>query len=783
MRGVFVAGQNVSGLSPMFYTDLATRAKRAVLLASSASLALSAAAAAQEEDASKSTVEEIIVTANKRAASTVDVPIAISAYTGRFLRQTNLDDIKDLVKFTPGFAGDTKDSFIDFLNLRGISTNDFGVGGDPSIAIFKDNLYQGRNGVAVTSLFDVERAEVLRGPQGFLFGRNAIAGAISLHSVKPNFDGVNGYFDAGVGERSIVEGEGAINVAVSEQLAFRIATYYSHEDGYVDNLLTSEDDELIGHEKFATRASVRTKTDRIDLTLRFEYEDRDQEGSIYTSQHALGDFPDIEAAFGDYSTPRNIRQIEANADLGIFDRGEVYSIGMDLEVQLDGMIFQALGQYRDHDYSYAEDFDGTRLALNDYSQDQSGDYWEGEVRMLSDTDSPLQWYAGVSVYREEIDALFTNRQGEEELCNYYYYTSCTDYLGAPNFTVTPLGLQESNRARGQYWGLGAYLNLTYQIDPKWQVEAGLRYNYDEKDFAMNVLPVASDLGPFFTFGFTTDGFVQGQRDFDAFTPRFVVRYQPNDDWTIYASATRGYKAGGFASFGLELGPDGTDDDAVALPGATADSFEPETVWSFETGAKGVLFDGRLKLDLTGYYYTYNDLQLVIFESGGSQVFNIGEAEGYGLEFTADAIITDWLDVFIASSLQDSEVINADGFCEECVGNRLPYQPEFSVSGQVRAHVAAFTGELEAFVDWRAQTSTFGGLDNINALSAPGYDDWSARLGYRDESGWFVTAYVENLFNEDYFDVSNEGDGLVPPTLVGPSRPRTFGIRFGATFGE
>ena len=146
-------------------------------------------------------VEEIVVMAQRRAESIQEVPLAVSAFTGTFVRDTHLDDIKDLVKFTPGITGDSKDSFIDTLSIRGIVTNDFGVGGDPSVGVFKNNLYQGRNGEVVTTLYDMERAEVLRGPQGFLFGRNSIGGAISVFTKRPEFTGNDGYVSLDVGER------------------------------------------------------------------------------------------------------------------------------------------------------------------------------------------------------------------------------------------------------------------------------------------------------------------------------------------------------------------------------------------------------------------------------------------------------------------------------------------------------------------------------------------------------------------------------------------------------
>ena len=188
---------------------------------SAAAVTMSGAALAQGD--------EIIVTAQKREESIQDVPLAITAVSGDFTRAVNLSDIKDLVKFTPGLTGDSADSFIDFLSIRGILTNDFGVGGDPSIGLFKNGLYQGRNGPVVTTLYDMDRAEVLRGPQGFLFGRNAIGGAISVHTARPTFDGYNGYVEADIGTREHFFGEGAINVPLSDVFAVRFAGFAGHE--------------------------------------------------------------------------------------------------------------------------------------------------------------------------------------------------------------------------------------------------------------------------------------------------------------------------------------------------------------------------------------------------------------------------------------------------------------------------------------------------------------------------------------------------------------------------
>lgn len=141
-------------------------------------------------------IEEVIVTATKRAENIQDVPLAITAFTGDFVKEVNLDDVNDLVTFSPGVSGNSKDAFIDAISIRGVRTQDFGTGGDPSAAFFKNELYEGRNGAVVTSLYDLERAEVLRGPQGLLFGRNAVGGAFSVHTKRPTLGGArDGYVD------------------------------------------------------------------------------------------------------------------------------------------------------------------------------------------------------------------------------------------------------------------------------------------------------------------------------------------------------------------------------------------------------------------------------------------------------------------------------------------------------------------------------------------------------------------------------------------------------------
>ncbi len=749
-------------------------------------IALTAFAAAANAQSNDNVIEEVIVTAQKRAQSVQDVPIAISAFDAAFTKRTNLDDVKDLVKFTPGLAGDSKDSFIDLISIRGILTNDFGVAGDPSVAIFKNGFYQGRNGVVVSSLFDMERAEVLRGPQGFLFGRNAIGGAISLHTAKPNFDGTEGYVEAGFGERNILEFEGALNLVLNDNWALRLAGYHSEEDGYVDNFARPDDDPLIAHNKDAFRGTIAYRGERVDAWLSVEYEDRDQSGTVYRAIFDDEIIPALEDVIGPLPERGNLRDTDSNSALGNFDNGEIFGVTAQVDIDLEFATLTSLTGYKDHTYDYAEDFDALPISVNDYRQDQDGNYFEQELRLVSDTDGPLSWYAGVSYYKEDIDALFSQRIEEEVICGAYYYYTCADlfaYYEYPEFTASPNQLTESNRVRGDYEGWGAYLDLNYQVNDRLELGLGLRYTYDKKDAEINVLPVDSELGPRFIFGIVTDGFVRSEASWDDFTPRFVARYHVSDEWTVYASVTKGYKAGGFGSFAIVPGPAGVDDDSVVLPGATLNEFDPETVWSYEIGAKADLLDSRLRFDIATYYYRYTDLQLNFFDNG-SRVENVGKVDAYGVEASMTALLSEHFDLYLTGSFNENEITGAEQIAEGSDGNRLGDVPKWVMSGVLTYHTPlGDTGEFNASVDWRTQSSAFGGIENIAIARNPGYTDVSLRVGYQDDAGWGITAYVENLFDAVYFDGTNEGGDVQPHHFFGVSRPRTFGARLRYSFGS
>jgi iron complex outermembrane recepter protein len=726
-------------------------------------------------------IEEIVVTAEKRPEAIQDVPLAVTAMTGEFMGDRHLNDVKDIVLYTPGVTGDSHDSFIDTISIRGIVTNDFGVGGDPSVGFFKNNMYQGRNGMVVTSLYDIERAEVLRGPQQFLFGRNSIAGAVSVFTVKPTFDGNDGYLSLDVGEHEHLFAEGAVNVPVTDHLAFRIAGYHAEENGYSQNVYNSSQNKLVAPDRSAGRLSVRYQGDKTDVNLMLEYEKRDQSGSIYRATEKGPDWESWTLYDPTLSMPSDNVNINSDMSLGERDDGKVFSAELHVDRDLGFATLYSQTGYRHNDYKYAEDFDAMPIEFNSYAQDQNIDYAEHEFRLVSQGDGDLQWYTGVSAYREDVNVLFSQQGSEDAMCYYYtygYYSTCSDYI--PGFTYDPVGLLEQNSVKGHYWGWAAYADVTYSFTPKLEGSLGVRYTYDDKSFKLYALPVSSELGPFWALGFTTAGYLNDSKDWSEWTPRAILSYHVTDHWMVFGSITRGYKSGGYGSFAIAPEQPWRSQDVTGAEANPA-SFDPETVWSYELGTKGDLLDGTMRVGLNVYYYDYKDLQVTVPGTGGGIIVdNVGQVDGWGAESTVQYAMTDNLEALLNVAYGDTNVTEAAALCGDnagaCENNSLPQVPKWSGSAVVNYSIPLQGGRILLTAEGYGQTKTYGGLEHLSEAINDGYFDGAVRAGYLSNGNWSVTAYVENVTDETHFDGIAQGGAGLPAHYFGPNRPRTYGMR-------
>ena len=761
--------------------------------------ALCAATSVAAAPAISQEIEEIIVTATRRAESVQEVPLAITAFSGEFTKSANLNDVKDLISVTPGITGNSQDSFIDAVSIRGVRTQDFGVGGDPSAAFFKNDLYEGRNGAVVTSLYDIERSEVLRGPQGFLFGRNSIGGAISVHTAAAEIGQESAYIDLDLGQRGRFAFEGAVNVPMSDTFAMRFAGYYSTEDGFVDNLFDGRD--LIEHDKKAVRWSTTYDNDKLAVKTMLEVEDREQSGSVYRAITSGAIYDNLASVFGSAITPSGGEgQVDSDQSFGDNDDARVVTFGASVEYDLGWATLSSNTGYKDHDYFYTEDYDGTPLTLNNYQQDQTGEYFQQEVRLTSNDDGPFSWYAGASYYEEEIDAAFALSGAEDAFCNYYgnaYYpgngiTDCASlyaYYGSP-FTASSDGLlTETGRAIGDYKGWSAYVDLAYEVNDALDLGFGVRYTDDQKDFTLNVPTPESQYAPIFAYGFTTTGDINTSQSWSDTQIRALARYRPSDDGLIYASYTEGFKSGGFGSFALV---DGNGDrigccttDVTQASGARSRSFQPETVDSYEIGYKGSMMGGKADFDISAFIYDYEDLQISFFDadSGANTVENVGQVDGKGVEGSVTAQFNDHWALFLGASWLDTEATGVQQVCDgatpdSCEGTNLFWAPDFSGAAVLTAEYPQGSGELTATLEAYWESERGGGWGAFPETMIDSYVELNFRVEYRSPENWVARLYIENLNDNFTYDGLNNNGGILPSHFFGPRRPRTIGIGFG-----
>ena len=752
------------------------------------------------------TLEEVVVTATKREESVMDVPLAITALSGDFVMSTNLNDVKDLISYTPGVSGNSQDSYIDAVSVRGVRTQDFGVGGDPSSAFFKNDLYEGRNGAVVTSLYDIDRAEILRGPQGFLFGRNSIGGAFSVYTKKAELDEQSGYIDLDVGERNHMVVEGAVNLPISENFATRISGYYSTEDGFARNVFSGRDE--IEHEKFALRWSTTYETDKLSVNTIVEYEERRQSGSMYRAI----DEGDIWDTFDLYITDDTTlsgsnQELDSDISQGERDDADILTLGLFVNYDLGFGTLTSNTGYKDHDYYYKEDYDGTPLVTNNFQNQQSGQYFQQEFRLSGNSDGPLGWYTGVSYYEEDLDAQFTAIGSEDLMCQYYlnyyadyygydFYTGCSDYYY--DFYPSADGnLTETGIIKGKYTGWAAYVNADYDITETFNVEVGIRYTEDKKDFAISVLEPESYLGPYFTYGFATTEYITDSDSWDDLSGRVLARWTPSDELMLFASYTQGFKSGGFGSFWVQQ-----PGDPEAIPeagqvisredGFVPGTFEPETVDSYEIGLKTSYLDGRGNFDVTLFNYQYQDMQVINYvdvESVGNfsaRVLNVGQTDGYGIEASTTVALNENFTVYLAAGYLDTEATGIQDICgledpNGCEGSSLFWAPEVTAAGKLDARFPIGGGDITGSFEMFYESERGGGWENLSETKIDAFAIANLRVGFESEDNWYVTAYAENLFDEFTWDGQNNNGGIIPSHFFGPMRPLTLGVMVGMSW--
>lgn len=660
-------------------------------------------------------LEEVLVTAQKREQNLQDVPIAISAVNEELLEQTGVNTITEVIPMVAGLSGADYGLATNTWAIRGIGSNDWTIGSEPSVGVFIDDAYVGRNIFATSNFFDINRIEVVKGPQGTLFGRNAAAGAISLVTNKPG-DGDELHLGLSMGDEGQRRYELVGNWALSDSFALRLAYQNQKWEGMWTEVNSGQE---MYTESDVLRLSARWDISD-NLEALFKYNKGDAETnytsavSILTNPAQTGvEYPDRFAI--------NQPNFEQNKDDGF---------GLRLTWSLsDSLTLVSITDSRSGENDYFEDVDGT---ADDITIDEAvfgvpggavgglnipvglggdADSFYQEFR-LSGGSEAIDWFAGASYYSEDLD----NSRWE------------VDYVAtALGF---PVGSQRiSSKAENE--SMGIYGDITWQASDQLALTAGARWSSDDKDWCTNTLQ--DDFGE---AGGPTPGELCETKEWDELTSRFIAQYNVSDDTMMFASVSQGYKGGGFNTSVADL-----DGDFIA---ETIIDFDPETSIAYELGFKSTMMEGRMQLNGSFYVIDYEALQFATLTlETGLQIANAGDVDSRGFEVELNYAPND--SVLLMANYANSEAEVGSGALN---GQTLAYAPQATYSLGAMVDQPFASGTLNWFAMYNYTGDYFHDMDNF--LEEDGYGVMNAKVTYIPSSeAWDFAIAVDNLTDQDY----------------------------------
>lgn len=709
---------------------------------------------ATTDDISAGGLQEVIVTATRTGETQLQrTPLAVSVFSADSLSATHTSDIADLAQLSPSLnVGVVTAS--PSIYIRGVGTNNVFNGSDPDVTMQIDGVYVARPFEQFTDFFDVERIEVLRGPQGTIYGRNAVGGVVNVISKRPS-DTLTGTMQVAAGdfdaheERLYVSGPvlpGVLNLS--------LAANHNEHGAYNDNLVA--DVPGVGDAKStgARFQALWTPVSWMSATTRLDYGESEEDMQSY--DHLLIPAPipaDLaNSAVGRYHTV-------ALDDPGMKDtRG--WGAAEDITFTLnDNLSLRSLTAYRYGTYDLQLDFDATEFPAAVLFQSETSRQFSQEFN-LTGTYGDLEFVAGIYYLRDK-QRSFNEAIGFVPDEEQYFVTA--PYLTARSEAVF---LQGTYRLPH---GVGVTLGGRYTKDTKRLRQTFIVYDFDGTEVGEPLYEFRGNVAP----------------EFSAFTPKVGIDWQVTDDALLYASYTEGWKSGG------------TNYAASDLEGI---SFDPEDIKSYEVGAKTQWLDGRLRFNLSAFTYDYTDLQVqqalrqgvvVISNAATADVKGV-EVEILGriasqLEMSASATYLDaTYDQFPGSEVPealaeyliddpnyDPTVGEAGGY--NAAGKRLNNAPEFAYALSARFTQPLPRGELYALTNYRWQDRTDFDPSNADLLNEPAYGLLTVGVGYNSPGDvWNVQALLKNALDEDYYLV-RAANAFVPTALSGPPRTFTFSI--------
>ena len=714
--------------------------------------ALAAPAAAQDapQDAS-ATLDEVIVTAQRREQSLQDVPIAITAFNAETLERTAATGISDIAAKAPGVTLTQFNIGEPQLYIRGVGSSSDSAASDPSIGVSIDEVSIGRSGASALAFLDIERVEVLRGPQGTLYGRNASGGALNIYTRKPVFQNT-GSLTARIGSFDEYGLEGVVNRQLDDETAIRFAARYNTNDGYAENVPTGEG--LEGGTSWGARVSVLKEAGDWSLLLSGDYSKDDMDGHARIPVTTSATAPAFVTLINTLRTGLDRRQSFSSPD-NYQDRT---NFGVTARVEHSGQAFDfvSLTSFRDNDYSWRDNLGGLPfpafpLEVDDRASEKARQFSQ-EFRLASKPDSEISWVAGAYVFQEDI------------LRSERFIVNTALPIAPPSFGGDTTFIQDATNRSFAVFGQA---NIPFA--DIWELTLGARWTHDKREIHQIAIdnqgganpPPGIPLGP----GGAPYN-VSGDESFSEPSWKIALAVEPVDNVRLYASYDRGYKAGAFPS--------------TAQSGAQAlTPLASELLDNYEIGVKSTLM-GRLRFNAAAFKLEYTDLQ--VYELLGlALVTSNAQAEVDGFEIETALAITNNLTIGGSYTSLDAKFTSnaaSGALVLPYSGNTLPRSPDSQYTLYIDSEWDVAGGVLAARADYQWTDAFYFDPSNNPEVLSPEHELVSAFLSWESPSGLKISAYGKNLTDTEYQThiIKNVGVGF---SVFGA--PRSFGVALSQSF--
>ncbi|MDR3250449.1 MAG: TonB-dependent receptor [Tannerella sp.] len=731
-------------------------------------------------------LEPVTVVAQQREQQVLDIPVTLSVVSAQMLENTHTRNLEQLSGFIPGLNIYIQTPHRPNLSIRGLTSDETSPTAQPRVSVYYNNVPTSRASMAIAELYDMERIEVTKGPQGTLFGRGSQIGAIHFVTKKPTSD-LNGYLSAGLGDYAMKEIEGAVNIPVVENKLFaRAAGIYSYQDGFVTN---TSGGKLNGKNTVGGRFSLRylpVRNLKIDFVA--NYQKDDNPGTAFMSKR----YPNANGV-------KDIFKYEASFDEGKkwFNKRDVFGTSLDAKYYLnENSYISSITSYYTNSVDHRWDGDGSIAPAIDMAEYDKANQFSQELRYNFSLNSRLNGFVGASYWREDFEQKY--RFGPDEQYMAYLIFQSPEYMifenGALGYPMPAIPLdpqlgplggmplpsnhEEESTGRAVNQASDLFADATYKLLPKLSLTAGIRATYEAfrtsteaKMLGTTPSTLGYLLGTAPNFFFAPKDFTEITKDFLSVTYRVNLKYDFSTSSNVYAGYAKGRRPNV-----LQFNSAG---DSEVMNAENVHSFDAGFKWSAQQ---------RYWLDAGAFYHFYNNFQTSKWDNANYIVDDAGRAASYGIEVTAKAVVGKHLDVFgnyayIHARFDDED---SNGSKQEYAGKTFRLTPENSFLLGFNAGVTISRALQVVFTptySWRSHIWFEDSNDmqpadpSLARLEQDAYGMLNANLAFKlSKPNLALSVFGSNLTGEKYIiGAGNTGMMFGVPTYT-PGAPRMFGMK-------